>query len=381
MNAEEVPKLRAALAKALQEKHEAIAKNIETTRKNDSLQHELSTLKNPNSKPCYFLHKIPVEIRTHIYKLLLVRDILSTDAFVQYNNRETNAVEEPVFELEIAILRTCGQIHDEAITVLYGSNVFFCELSEREGFWTPFHRNIREYDLPRMPRPQAGQKPQQPEKESGWCLQDAEKLCSRVKHWIVALDCSKTMRGSLKYVLSHEEDWVPRQNLTRFVRLIWQAAGVSLTVLLRPGWHDSGPCRYCPHDSDPHYELELRPLRLLRNLVEFEVMEVGFGELPDLDNICTSLGEELSPQLASELSALVKGQSPVHRVFLMFDRLLVYCQSFERSMEFAKAMEPPYAFNSDEEEEDYSLHSSSRRRRALKAFSSGAEGWAEGVSG
>lgn len=94
------------------------------------------------ARPCYFLEKLPIEVRNQIYGLLLTNELLSRPEAIgkirdsamrgdtwgdnEYPLSYYNTL--PAYSLHPAILRACSQIRDEASDILYGSNTFnvFC---------------------------------------------------------------------------------------------------------------------------------------------------------------------------------------------------------------------------------------------------------------
>jgi hypothetical protein len=71
--------------------------------------------------PCYFLHKIPIEIRNHIYGYLLTNPDLSECSPI----KDEKVGAEISYGLTPSIIATCKQIGQEASQVLYSRNVFF----------------------------------------------------------------------------------------------------------------------------------------------------------------------------------------------------------------------------------------------------------------
>jgi len=113
---DEISRLKAELALAVQSR--------------DSLESRLNKLIEPDSK-CYFLEKIPIEIRNDIYRLMLFNPILGgpesiydPDRFGYGSGRE--------YGISPAILQTCRRINAEASSVLYEQNTFFIACVEGE---------------------------------------------------------------------------------------------------------------------------------------------------------------------------------------------------------------------------------------------------------
>jgi hypothetical protein len=109
MATNELSRLKAELALALE--------------KGNTLEARLAALTiqpTETKSPCYFLEKIPIEIRNQIYAELLVNPILGTCASVCV--RGWGLVD---YNLSTSILSTCRQIHHEASEILYGRNTFF----------------------------------------------------------------------------------------------------------------------------------------------------------------------------------------------------------------------------------------------------------------
>ncbi|PVH78697.1 hypothetical protein DL98DRAFT_655909 [Cadophora sp. DSE1049] len=83
-----------------------------------STHSSLGTSKKPI---CYFLGRLPPEIRLQIYRLLLVNPMLADTSSItedDCNGAYTN------YDLHPQILTTCRQIQQEACEVLYGENIF-----------------------------------------------------------------------------------------------------------------------------------------------------------------------------------------------------------------------------------------------------------------
>ena len=98
---DEISQLKAELALAIQSR--------------DSLQTQIEAITESHI-PCYFLKRLPLEVRDEIYKLLLKSTLLNDPELIRTLIG---------FQLSPAILRTCKQIYEEGQRILYGSNTFF----------------------------------------------------------------------------------------------------------------------------------------------------------------------------------------------------------------------------------------------------------------
>ena len=72
--------------------------------------------------PCYFLDKIPIEIRNQIYGYLLLNPILAEYSSVKEED-EFGATAS--YGLNPSVIATCKQINQESAEVLYKDNTFF----------------------------------------------------------------------------------------------------------------------------------------------------------------------------------------------------------------------------------------------------------------
>lgn len=99
-----------------------------------------------------------------------------------------------------------------------------------------------------------------------------------------------------------------------------------------------------PHSlSSYHLEVVLSPLRLLRGVGKVDIRDVK-GDSPNTQQAAPDMAHitppDLSADLQSELSLLVKGKTPVIHVFKKFGNLLEYAQCFEYNSQYKKAMIP-----------------------------------------
>ena len=78
----------------------------------------------PPLDPCYSFLSLPPRARNRIYELLLVRD----KQFIigKYT---------PSFRVDPTILRTCKQINNEAVPILYSQNTFMIDHPDRALTW------------------------------------------------------------------------------------------------------------------------------------------------------------------------------------------------------------------------------------------------------
>ncbi len=129
--------LRTALFEVQRERDEAIQAI-------QGVQSKQSSSPTSSQPECFFLEKIPREVRDHIYKLLLVNEVLATNRSIDRTSSRTNGINyipEKKFDLAPQLLRTCSQIYAEASKMIYESNTFILDCVEHMTIFSPILRH------------------------------------------------------------------------------------------------------------------------------------------------------------------------------------------------------------------------------------------------
>ncbi|KAN0098374.1 hypothetical protein V8E51_014037 [Hyaloscypha variabilis] len=262
--------LRAALIRSLQ--------------RESVLRSELDSLKPiPDAGKCFFLQTIPIEVRNHIYRYLLVTDILSTSRAVQ-RPEVINDQFMDRYGIHPEILQTCKQVSKEASIVLYEMNVFIMEC-DHETNASPIFRHQFAY-------------PKEKTSVLGRNIHTCKSM-QKIKQWKVLVGAHK-----MKSALS------PTTSFIYFCRAICDATVRSLRVEIIPKGiataYDNNPVLLL---AGQYYPLAavLAPLRMLRNIPKLELGSVEGDDLPlylNLSLIFPQSSHILKPQLEAELKQL-----------------------------------------------------------------------------
>lgn len=101
---------------------------------------------------CYFINKLPLEIRNEVYKLLLVNEELASPVELYRWHGRKHKIEKQ-YRLEPSILRTCRQINTEAGAILYNENTFVADFTCKDEVQSPIirkpplERTLHDYQL------------------------------------------------------------------------------------------------------------------------------------------------------------------------------------------------------------------------------------------
>lgn len=276
---------------------------------------------------CFFQKMLPLEIRVKIYTLLLVNPQLADKDGIGENTKYGAQFK---YGLSPNILRTCRWVYEETIDVLYGSNKFIL-LCERKSLGY----GVATFNLPQCPL-------------TRYLVQDQYKgdhffafehiaEFKRVRRWRVILECRST-RGS------------QTEGFFRFCRaLSKQSSILSLEVLVMlpeppSSTYPSNDIMYNWATVDKRMGKTTATLGMLRNVNSVELRPAMKTDLsqcvqriykPGFPGAKVSNGDE-----ADSCITIIKGNTPVEKVFEMQARLLSYAQAFERNTQFKAEMEP-----------------------------------------
>ncbi|CZR65104.1 uncharacterized protein PAC_15004 [Phialocephala subalpina] len=303
---------------------------------------------------CFFLEKIPVELRNLVYEYLLVNKILASPKSINrvYTQDHDLLMIDHIYEqrygLSLAILRTCHKIYQEASQVLYGSNTFILE-----SFWTNtvlcplFRYASTDYYLGHHSEHSLDLKT--PGHISSQDFECHLQVVKKVRRWRVLLS-------------THQDKFTmcPTPAFVFLCRAMCDAPPQSLEVQILPKGPVLTPIR------QGYYQPSrlLQPLLLLRNINMLAISQCAEEDAPQYDTSRIEASHipgqrppalhdslvrppELPWELISKLKCLVqhvedKTPTPVVLVFKMYNRLLPYAQAFERNDNFRAAMEPWY---------------------------------------
>lgn len=308
-----------------------------------------------------FLRRLPIEIRIHIYQLLLVNPKLSE---TQSIGKTVNWGKDIKFDLAPTILRTCKAIYNEAEPILYGSNTFVIECIGGYGSIDSLH-------VPQSPLTRYDESDYDDLNDS-----DTEdeighrsslhfgvetqfsfktfKPLEKIRSWRILTSAYRPMPANP----------IPAKSFVHFCQALCQQAPTqpqrSLEIILvlakvpaTPGIPSSEEAQY--KFSEKQLGLLLQPLRLLRdiklvlNIAQFD------NDLPISEKVCaTGSGYyfpyseaqtlevnlerfmNLAPPIVQKYHALAEDLSPIEKVFKMHERLEQYVHAFERSGKFNK---------------------------------------------
>jgi len=328
---------------------------------------------------CYFLEKLPLELRNEIYSLLLINPLLGEAASTDVVSR---------FKLSPAILQTSKQIRDEASVILYGENTFWVDLNSNDYTSLPFTTPITRYSFNMIPfRRHIG--PHGGGSTSDWicdfkgCGQNnsANDLsCLRCGTCRVGVSPPGVFRSSRGYRdfasnlatirstylgLQKVRNWKAiihmekngdayvgqsHHKIIQFLRCISTTPVRSLKVLvipqiLGPSNRSCGLNMSMTHQKD-YYRLRdvLELFRILRNIRRFQVGECQPEEIPLYVTFRHGyrVSHNLNPKIWKNLKILVEGGTIVEKVWLMDEKLVAYAQAFESSAAYKADMKLPF---------------------------------------
>ncbi|KAI9646034.1 hypothetical protein NHQ30_005472 [Ciborinia camelliae] len=291
------------------QKHEAMSNSVINSPSNDIEAKNIDDILNQSidvrsgnnlcNKPSFLT--IPPEIRNGIYRYLLHDPELG-----KAGHRLRR------YEIYPEILSVCRQAYHEALHILYGQKFLVACVEdytysegELEAFCTVCWQHIT--PITRYTSSFASNEQK---------LHLVKAFC-HVRNWKVLIDTA---------IYHPRTDWVTGC-LTEFCRAICLSPNVF-------------PLSFHIYSSDIGFfpiREGLQPLRLLRNIGNIEFRTATPDETPD-SRRRLRLGElkdiAMLKDLEAEFSTLVKGNTPVEYIHLMYDNLLAYAQAFERDLEF-----------------------------------------------
>jgi hypothetical protein len=233
--------LRAALVEAQRERDEAIQAK-------QAVQSKQSPSPTSSQLECFFLGKIPREVRDHIYELLLGNELATNRSIEQYNSFNiigTTYTHVKKFDLAPQLLRTCSQIYAEASRILYESNTFILDCMENLTVFSPILRHA-------MPDGSVSY-------SAGSFQLDDHLAIKKAKHWKLVMGASKSRGGLISQA--------PLDSFTGFCQAISQNPPKSLSICIVPRGLCFEISRVHPFTPE-YYEIGniLKPLRMLRNI-------------------------------------------------------------------------------------------------------------------
>ncbi|TGO49875.1 hypothetical protein BCON_0197g00070 [Botryotinia convoluta] len=298
-----------------------------------------------SNSDCPFLDKVPLEVRTQIYKELLGNKILGTADSV---SRSASYGADTKYGLYPQVLRVCHQIYVEALDVLYKENTFYIACFRVDNHLAmdmdtgsddenptavqyvegplvelcPLTRYQNNQSRMPFPIPNLGN----------------YTTVSRVRKWRVVVSRLTSAGGS----------WDPIWSLRNFCEVISQNPPISLELLILPCGLDYGRNNNYSFDS---YEQILKPLRILRNIQTCAIKEARATDVPDIikladDGLVKKFTEgyraladwELPTDLKTEIETLTTGQQPLDIRHMMHKNLVAYARTFERHRPYKMQM-------------------------------------------
>ncbi|KAF7955635.1 hypothetical protein EAE96_004561 [Botrytis aclada] len=290
-----------------------------------------------SNNDCPFLDKVPIEIRTKIYKELLVNEILGTADSV---SRSASYGADTKYGLSPNVLRVCHKIYKEASYVLYNKNTFYIACFQVDS------RLSMDIDLGSDDEnPTAIQNVQGPLVEL--CpLTRYQNNQRRMPFPIPSLGNHSTVSRVRKWrvvvsrLTSAGESWNPMWSLRNFCEAISQDPPISLELLILPcgldyAWNN----RYF---FDGYKEI-LKPMKILRKIQTCAIKEACAMDVPDLIKLADeelvkkfregdqALADwELPADLKMEIESLTTSQQPLDLRHMMHKNLVAYARAFER---------------------------------------------------
>jgi hypothetical protein len=151
---------------------------------------------------------------------------------------------------------------------------------------------------------------------------DTVPAIRKVKRWKV-LPCA-----------AKSSDSSPSEAFFNFCQAISDAPVQALKVYLIPKYDGAQSSTGWGLAITVYHRIEwvLRPLKMLRNIPDFELLDAEDADLriyhPDPDPRSIK-HHNIDPELKRELMSMVKGNTPVKMFFEMNERLQAYAQAFE----------------------------------------------------
>lgn len=318
---------------------------------------------------CLFLQVLPRETRDHIYSFVLVSENLSDKSSVYVASPDPSVFPaEPAqqdfptikYGLSPALLRTCRQIYEEASAVLYGNNIFYIDCGSIYRASSPIFRRenrplqlasdmVYPYDI--HPPPGLIYSTAHDEIKSFAAV-------TKVRRWKVFVSSHKPLR--------HFK--CPPAGLACLCRAVCHSDLLTLDILLVPTgrmyfeeytWNVVGRRPSLPIEYN-RLSLVLQPLQLLRNVQFLALRPAPVDECRSYETSARIRHPGVAPtpavpepnpepiqiptQLAAKICSVIQGNSPVIRIFEMFDNLVAYAQAFERNDVYKAEMRPKYGW-------------------------------------
>ncbi|KAF7900025.1 hypothetical protein EAF00_004361 [Botryotinia globosa] len=300
-----------------------------------------------SNSDCPFLDDFPLEIRTQIYKELLVKKILGTADSV---SRSASYGADINYGLSPQVLRVCHQIYVEALDVLYEENTFYIACFRVDNHLSMDMDMGAGSDDENPDAVQTVEGPlvelcpltryQNNQSEMPFPIPDLGNCSavSRVLKWRVVVSRLTSAGGS----------WDPIWSLREFCEVISQDPPISLELLILPCGLDYGRNSNYSFDS---YEQILKPLRILRNIETCAINQACAADVPDMIQLADdglverfTKGDrpladwELPTDLKMEMETLVTGQQPLDIYHMMHRNLVAYARTFERHRPYKMQM-------------------------------------------
>lgn len=197
---------------------------------------------------CYFLDKVPIEVRILIYRCMLCNPILAEFPSVGEDDKTEVTTD---YGLLPNILATCKQISQEASSVLYEDNTFF----------VAFVPDIDYAGSPHILSPL-----------TKFNNKAHFSTISRVRSWkIMLLGKVRTYKDAISI-------------FTRFCIAISDSRLKSLELLLVPS-RDYGFVKLNTYGGSGRYRHLIRPLQNLRKIENFRYRAVTLSEVPVFDHL------------------------------------------------------------------------------------------------
>ncbi|KAL2067919.1 hypothetical protein VTL71DRAFT_16017 [Oculimacula yallundae] len=250
----------------------------------------------PSTTTIPFLEKFPLELRRLIYEFALVNPFLGDIDAIHPTRTQFGATAKS--NLAPALLRTCRDIHDEALPILYGKNVFVVSGlggTQDNASWA----KLIECPLSRY-------RHMEPLSSRSIVFIDSAPM-KRVQHW--------------KLVVSGDAlGYCPQLSIRDFCQSVVDRPMASLTILamsrsMYESW--TGGAVFRPRPVVSCLLSHLEPIKLL-----WKVGKVHFED---------PSGSETSLALQNDIKLAAESDGTAHLVFKMYPRLLHYAQAFERA--------------------------------------------------
>ncbi|PQE23079.1 hypothetical protein CJF32_00004472 [Rutstroemia sp. NJR-2017a WRK4] len=272
----------------------------------------------PSTSP--FIRRLPIEIRSEIYKLLLVNPILGTFAAVEHGEGIHQKIK---YDLDPEILMTCRQIYQEASDIFYAQTFAArCSTGICSDVITPMNPFLQPWITKSIPGNQQKQ------------ADLYETTMRKVRSWNIFVDnvYGNYSNRELRQICQVICDSCPRQ------------VNIVLSKFFLRTDHGTIPFR----DSIKPWEL-MRPLTNLRNvgLLTFgshlpqasPLAHMSVAEYMGCKRVILA-ASRVGPASQKMLKKLAGGNSPVERLFQMYQYLAGFALSFEIHVAFKLSMAP-----------------------------------------